>query len=346
MSNYIKSGTTTLTSAVRGNVYVGIEGLTEYGPTNNTGFYAGITPPIGGYTIYVAKAEQGPSIHVAHDDNQCIFFLKSFGSTGSTISDVLSWASNQSNMWIQTGLISNNLPNNFITSGLLVHLDANNINSYIGSGTTINDVSGNQNTSSLINGAVFNEFVGGTIRLDGVDDYIDIPYNSTLDLPTTRTVSLWFKLNSKTTFQTLIGQSNTGASKRKWEVRYGAASANDNKIRVILGQGSPQTNIDSTLSYDLTTKWYNLVVGYDGPSTTLNIYLDTNLIGSSTSTFSNIYSSVTNGDNTLGFNIGRRQGGFNSVNGNIANFSVYNRMLNSTEVIQNFNSLKSRFGIV
>ena len=100
MANYIKSGTTILTSAVRRNVYVGIEGLAEYGPTDNTGFYNGITPPVGGYTIYVLKESQGPSIHVANNDSQCIFFLKSFGATGTTISDVLAWSNTQANLWV------------------------------------------------------------------------------------------------------------------------------------------------------------------------------------------------------------------------------------------------------
>jgi len=103
MSNYIKSGTTTnIASAVRKNFRIGVSGVADYGPTNITEFYTGITPPIGGYTIYVAKQTQGPSIHVAYDDAQCIFFLKSFGSTGTTISDVLAWADNQQNIWVSS----------------------------------------------------------------------------------------------------------------------------------------------------------------------------------------------------------------------------------------------------
>lgn len=103
MSNYIKSGTTTnISSAIRKSFRVGVNGAADYGPTNITGFYKGITPPIGGYTIYVGKETQGPSIHVAYDDEQCIFFLKSFGSTGSTISDVLNWADSQENIWVTT----------------------------------------------------------------------------------------------------------------------------------------------------------------------------------------------------------------------------------------------------
>ena len=106
MANYIKSGTTILTSAVRGNVYIGIEGLAEYGPTENTGFYNGIIPPVGGYTIYVLKELQGPSIHVASNDSECMYYLKSFGATGTTISDMLSWANLQNNIWVTSDVLT------------------------------------------------------------------------------------------------------------------------------------------------------------------------------------------------------------------------------------------------
>lgn len=102
MANYIKTGTTSQTVTTKGSFKVGVGGLDDYGPSSLKGFYKGITPPVGGYTIYMAKDTQGPSIHVAYDDNQAIFFLKSFGSTGSTISDVLSWANNQTNIWVTT----------------------------------------------------------------------------------------------------------------------------------------------------------------------------------------------------------------------------------------------------
>lgn len=104
MSNKIKSsGVTNKQVATRNtNFKIGVNGADEYGPTNNTGFYNGINPPVGGYTIYVHRNEGGPAIHVAHDDNQCIFFLKSFGSTGTTVNDVLAWVANRTDIWVQT----------------------------------------------------------------------------------------------------------------------------------------------------------------------------------------------------------------------------------------------------
>ncbi len=109
MTNKIKtSGSTNKQVATRNsNFKVGVNGVDEYGPTNLTGFYNGINPPDGGYTIYVHRDVGGPSIHVAYDDNQCIFFLKSFGSTGTTINDVLSWASSRTDIWVQTSVLTN-----------------------------------------------------------------------------------------------------------------------------------------------------------------------------------------------------------------------------------------------
>ena len=97
-TNHFKFGASGISSATRGGFKVGVSGGADYGPTSTTGFWNGITPPVGGYTIYVDKASQGPSIHVASDDAQCIGMLLAMGATGSTISDVLAWANGQSNM--------------------------------------------------------------------------------------------------------------------------------------------------------------------------------------------------------------------------------------------------------
>lgn len=105
MPNKIKtSGSTTKLTATRNtNFKIGVTGSDDYGPTSSSGFYNGITPPLNGYTIYVHRVSGGPSIHVANDDTQCIFFLKSFGATGNTINEVLSWSSGRTDLWVQTG---------------------------------------------------------------------------------------------------------------------------------------------------------------------------------------------------------------------------------------------------
>jgi hypothetical protein len=99
-SNHFKFGASEISSATRGGFSVGVKNGADYGPTSITGFWNGVTPPVGGYTIYVDKASQGPSIHIATDNNHCIMKLKAMGATGTTISDVLTWAEGQSNMLV------------------------------------------------------------------------------------------------------------------------------------------------------------------------------------------------------------------------------------------------------
>lgn len=66
----------------------------------------------------------------------------------------------------------------FITEGLVLHLDAGDPSSYPGSGSTWSDLSGNGYDALLINNPTFDETYGGVIKVDGQDDYIQIPSNS------------------------------------------------------------------------------------------------------------------------------------------------------------------------
>jgi hypothetical protein len=97
------TGATINNTTQKGNIAIATSGTYDWGPTSTTGFYPETSPPTGGYTIYYMRSTGGPSIEVATSDAQCVTFLKSFGATGSTIANVLSWASGQSNYYIQTG---------------------------------------------------------------------------------------------------------------------------------------------------------------------------------------------------------------------------------------------------
>ena len=104
------TGATINNTTQKGNIAIATGGSQDWGPTSVTGFYPETAPPPSGYTIYFMRSTGGPSVHIANNDAQAIFFLKSFGSTGSTISDVLSWASGQSNYYVQTGTTSGTTP--------------------------------------------------------------------------------------------------------------------------------------------------------------------------------------------------------------------------------------------
>jgi hypothetical protein len=102
--NHLKVGSSPINSISVKDFSVGVSGGADYGPTSDTGFYNGIIPPIGGYTIYVEKLVPGqvPSIHVPRTDQECLYYLNKYGANATNISDALTWADGQNNILVRT----------------------------------------------------------------------------------------------------------------------------------------------------------------------------------------------------------------------------------------------------
>lgn len=126
-----------------GDFFFGASGGDDYGPTMDSGFYNGITPPVGGYTIY--KEDSGNIYaNVAYDDTQCIFFLNSYGADASNITDALTWAATQPNIAVRTSEYTlGDLPtgisfvigaSTFTGSNQGYHVTANGVNGFSNAG--------------------------------------------------------------------------------------------------------------------------------------------------------------------------------------------------------------------
>lgn len=84
----------------KGNFLVG-ESTAPYGPTSTTGFYSGITPPEGGYTLYLAKETQGPSIYVFSNGTELLNFCNTYLSADqTTIFGVIDWINEQNDYFV------------------------------------------------------------------------------------------------------------------------------------------------------------------------------------------------------------------------------------------------------
>ena len=80
MPNAIKYSTSAQTLALKkGNYWIGT-GDVGKGPTSTTDYWNGITPPSGGYTIYLNKASGGPSIYTAANDSQLVSLTNTISS--------------------------------------------------------------------------------------------------------------------------------------------------------------------------------------------------------------------------------------------------------------------------
>ena len=217
-----------------------------------------------------------------------------------------------------------------ITNGLVLNLDAGNTLSYPGTGTLWTDLSGNGNNGTLVNSPSFDSANGGSIVFDGTNQYVNCGNASNLQI-TVGTISAWVKT-------TTPGSSYRGIIVKGFAwglfVKDGILITYDWGMPANMGTRTTGINIsDGT--------WKNVVMTFTEtigtPSNNVIIYLNGNPVLTTTVKHSSNSNNVQLGSNTTGIN--------QFLNGNISQALIYNRALSSTEVIQNFNETKGRYGL-
>jgi hypothetical protein len=217
---------------------------------------------------------------------------------------------------------------NIITDGLVLYLDAANTKSFVSGNTIWNDLSRGGNNGTLTNGPTFNSGNGGSIVFDGVDDYIALSITPNNIVTTNTTICSWFKTNGISQQIILNNQSATNRFYIQVFNRSGTLVTH-------WGLGTQQNLLTSNAVIN-TSQWCQYCVTYDG----------TNAIGY----LNGVSTDITNiGLQTYDSNL-IRIGRFTELlnlnfNGNISQTSVYNRTLSSSEILQNFNATRSRFGL-
>lgn len=216
---------------------------------------------------------------------------------------------------------------NIVSSGILFNLDATNPASFnnISGNTTWADLSGNGNNAVLINSPLYSSGNGGYFTLNGSNQYANVSSLTDILSNSNYSKSVWFYLSSYSSNNNLISES----SGNKHAVYLGGGN------KILAGHnGNWGTTAQSTSSIALNT-WYNVVVTFDS-SVGWKIYINGQLDNSnaSTATFA--------GSGNI--QVGSFQTG-NFLNGRIANAMVYNRTLLASEILQNYNATKDRYGL-
>lgn len=162
----------------------------------------------------------------------------------------------------------------------------------------------------------------GTFTFDGTNDFVT---TNIVPSQTAGTFSIWFRMNALKDFNTLF---DNGTSANDWECwvpvsgrpRFRTAGAN--------------TDIDLTAANVLTiNQWHNLTITYTATGGIMYIN------GQSAAVDSTVATRPAPGVIHLGGANNTR------LNGNISSFMYYNRALTAAEVLQNFNALRSRYGL-
>lgn len=227
-----------------------------------------------------------------------------------------------------------------VTNGLVLALDAGNTLSYVSGSTTWNDLSGNGFSGTLVNGSTFSTDGGGSIVFDGSDDYISVSSPQNLNPASNSfTVEAWV-YQKDTGANGIIEARGTGLHGFLWLLNYGVPG------RVLFTMNTTtdtdQNWYTSTVNtFSDVNKWMHIITVVNRGSETLTFYKNGAQQGNSVN-----ITSLGTIDPGSGYRywIGADLGG-PEANINVSIVRQYNGVLTPQEILQNYNALKTRFGL-
>lgn len=234
--------------------------------------------------------------------------------------------------------------NNVIIENTLYKYDFGNPSSYVGSGSTMVDLSNHHINATLYGGYLYSTDGGGSMSLNGVNGYATAPSNEFTNITGNYSFSAWIKINSFDTdivtllckYNNLTGGTTNGGYEIRFIRNYGYTQFGAVNNQNITAGGGGQ--ISFPISFN---EWQHVAVIYNGSN--VSMYLNGILIGK-------VYNSVNAGSNNKLLNIGRF-GSYDAslfdlgryFNGKFASLEMLGISLNKTDILNIYNTEKSRF---
>lgn len=241
---------------------------------------------------------------------------------------------------------------NIDNESIVVNLDACNIKSYPGSGTTWYDISGYSNNGTLENSPTYSPDNKGYFSLDGINDVITIPHSANLFLTTTFSIEMWIRVDTNGDEFLLFankrgaGDGNAtfifGIDNRKVVRTWNPSGTDGMVLFFYFGNGSTTFPIWSKEKFGTTdgdNEWHHTVATLNTSTKETYLYYDGELVDSGSYTGTLAQNSTTI---RLGNEYNENSNDY-PMNGDIGLFRIYNKELSATEVLQNYNSTKSRY---
>lgn len=240
----------------------------------------------------------------------------------TTVASALAWVASSSVFNMVTGTLDN-----VVTNGLVVNLNASQKGSYPGSGTNILNLAGDQN-GTLVNGPVFNSANNGYLTFDGVDDAIEI-----YSYPWTySSVTICAFIKPASDCPSL--DNNIVTLENSFEYRYNN-SGNGNAS--VWYASNPWAWYGSgTIPLG---EWQMVTFRHDTPNLTGDLWRNGSQIFSQA-----ISGGLSNRTDNIKI-MGRYCCAGSPAKGDLGTVLIYNRALTNAEIIQNYNALKSKYGL-
>jgi hypothetical protein len=224
---------------------------------------------------------------------------------------------------------------------LILNYDFGSADTYPGVGTLAQNLVGTGYTGTLTNGPAYSTLGGGSLLLDASNDYI-----SSLDpgLALPFTMSVWVYFNSLSGWQTIIGQ-DTSISVPRGRFYFQRANANavspniPGRITFSLIKSDGEVWAVNSQANPTTSTWINYTASIS--ATNMSLYQNGVLQDSLNGAFS-----LQAGTGPITYGVGW----YDSIladycNLNLGNVQIYNRALSASEIGQNFNATRNKFGI-
>lgn len=249
--------------------------------------------------------------------------------------------------WLQNSetyfLIRNSIES-IIQGDLQMYYDGGWYTSYAGTGTAVTDLSGNARTGTLYNGTSFNSSGVGAFSFDGTDDYMECP-SFNVNAQNEFTLDAWINLNAVSGSYSIIKKNTSNEDWPIFQLSVVGGDLQGYYSSTVYGQcleGAYTTNDPIQAGV-----WYHVAyskgtAGY----TSMKLYINGISVPYSNSLYGTHINSLAS--STKPIHIGRSLDGPNWIqpfNGLIPITRIYNKQLSDTEILQNYNAQKGRFGI-
>ncbi len=209
-----------------------------------------------------------------------------------------------------------------VTDGMVLYVDAANLMSYSGSGSSWNDLSGRSNNGTLINSPTFDANTNkGAFTFNGTNSYVNFG-NSSILQQSTGTLSAWTKASSP-------GAGYRGIIAKQGA--YGLFYTDSILVAYDWTAGAPR----STGINIADNTWKNVVLTYQsGVSNGTKIYINGISVLTTTITIQSQVANLFGGAEANASQFASCQ---------ISSLNMYNRALAAAEVLQNYNAMRGRY---
>lgn len=225
------------------------------------------------------------------------------------------------------------------TNGLVLYWDSVNTKSYLGTGSVWNDMISSY-IGTLTNAPTFTTSNSGTFTFDGSNDYVSTNYLDGFGT-SNLTLNIWMSYTASQLGGIFSKRLGASSFEQLSVFITGDANANTSGTRILITDfNNPASrNIFTTNSYN-DGSWH--YISYVRDTSSSSLYIDGTFVSSTVSAKPNLsntsrlfFGVAGQGLSPLGF----------YFNGRLSTVQLYNRALSASEVIQNFMTTKSRFGL-